>query len=419
MTNRSTRVATARLSALLGLLGLLGMALGTAARADAEDPFNVLVGASLTHDDNLFRLASSTDPQLVLGQSSQSDWITTASLGLRIDKPWSLQRLQLDATATHYRYRNFSYLNFDGFDYRAAWLWELTPRLTGRLTADREESLNSYSDYRSSYTVRNTRTSENRHFDADWWLHGSWHVLGGVAEYQQRNGQLYAADSGYRLLSAEAGGKYVAESGSSVSLLGRNGRGDYLDRNVGPTSLYDNRFDQHEAEVRAIWLVSGKSTLDSRIAHVERKYEHLGNLDYSGTTGRLDYRWTPTGKLQVAVVAARDISSYQEYIPGIYNSSYYVADSLSIAPIWAVGAKTSLRLKYDQSQRNFHGELSPGSAATQQRTDKPRTLLLGLDWAPTRTLSLSGSLQWDRRSSSITGLDYNEASAAFTAQLVF
>jgi exopolysaccharide biosynthesis operon protein EpsL len=409
MTFQSLRVAPLLLPALIG------MACSTLAHADAEDVLNVVVGASLTHDDNLFRLSSGSDAQATLGQSTKSDWITTTSLGLRIDKPWSLQRFQLSATASDYRYRNFSFLNFSGVDYRAAWLWQVTPRLTGRLTADREQSLNNYADYRESaaYTVRNTRINENRHFDADWWLHGSWHLLGGVSEYQQRNGQLYKADGDYRLRSAEAGGKYVAESGSSVSLLGRSGRGDYLNR--PDSSLYDNRFDQHEAEIRATWLASGKSTLDGRLTRVERKYEHLGNLDYSGTTGRLDYRWTPTGKLQLELAAARDISSYQDVV---YNTSYYVADSVSIAPVWSLGDKTSLRLRYEQGQRDFHGEVSLGSPSTP-RTDKPRNLLLGLNWMPTRTLSLNGSLKWDRRSSNITGLDYNEASAAFTAQLAF
>jgi exopolysaccharide biosynthesis operon protein EpsL len=410
MTSNSLRIAPLLIPALVG------MALTTMAYADAEDVLNVVVGASLTHDDNLFRLSDNPGPSASI-PSTQSDWITSTSLGLRIDKPWSLQRFQLSATASNYRYRNFSFLNFSGVDYRAAWLWQVTPRLTGRLTADREQSLNNYADYRGSYTARNTRVNENRRFDADWWLQGSWHLLGGGAEYQQRNGQLYNADGDYRLRSVEAGGKYVAESGSNISLLGRSGRGDYLNRSE--ISPYDNRFDQNEAEIRAIWLASGKSTLDGRLTHVERKYEHLNNLDYSGTTGRLDYSWAPTAKLHVDLVAAREISSYQEYIVTSYNSSYYVADSLSVAPVWLVSDKTSLRLKYEQGQRDFRGELSPGAVVPAQRSDKPRTLLLGLDWTPTRTLSLNGTLKWDRRSSNITGLDYSEASAAFSAQLAF
>jgi exopolysaccharide biosynthesis operon protein EpsL len=407
-----------RAALLLPALLVVGMA-QQSARADAEDVFNVVVGASLTRDDNLFRLPPGSNPQLLLGKSSGADWITTTSLGLRIDKPWSLQRFQLDATATVYRYRSFSYLDFDGLDYRAAWRWQLTPRLTGSLTADRQQALINYADYRTNYTVRNTRTNDDRHFDADWWLHGSWHLIGGISEYQGRNTQTFNAQDDFRLNSAEAGAKYVAESGSSVSLLGRSGRGDYLNRVVGPGSLYDNHFDQHEAELRASWLVSGKSNLDGTLSHVERRHEHFANLDYSGTTGRLDYRWTPTGKLQVDFVAARDIASYQDLSPYGYQSTYYVADSLSIAPLWQVGAKTALRLRYDQSQRDFRGDMSPSLLLPYQRNDKPRTLLLGIDWAPTRTLSVSGTLQWDRRSSNITGLDYNEASAGFTAQLAF
>ena len=105
-----------------------------------EDARRIALGASVSHDSNFFR-----EPGLL--RDPQSETITTGFLGLRIDKPYAQQRFLLDATATAYRYDKFSYLDFDGLDYLAAWDWRLTSHLSGRLSAARTETPTQFQDY--------------------------------------------------------------------------------------------------------------------------------------------------------------------------------------------------------------------------------------------------------------------------------
>src|SRR5436305_9330715 len=89
--------------------------------ADDFDTLNVVAGETLSHDSNVFRVPSSSGPPA--GFSSKSDVFNTHFVGLRLNKPYSLQRFQADVTKSATRYNNFSTLDTDTLNYRAAWLW--------------------------------------------------------------------------------------------------------------------------------------------------------------------------------------------------------------------------------------------------------------------------------------------------------
>lgn len=394
----------------LAALGLL-LAPGIAC-ADPEDALNFTVSTAVRHDDNVFRLPSNVLPPAGLGKTSKSDRINVTTVGLKFDKAYSQQRFQFGATITDNRYDRFSNLDFEARGYQAAWLWRLTSRLSGSLKADRQQSLADFTDYRTGVaTGRNVRTTENRLFNADWWLHGSWHLVGGISEVRQSNSQTFSADASYNLVSAEAGVKYVAESGNSLALLSRQGRGENPGRVLDPVAVLDNRFDNDEIELKLDYQITGKSGVVARVARVERKHEHFSARDYAGTAGRFDYTWKPLGKLQVLLSAGRDIASFQDA-----NGSFFVNDSVSLTPVWQIGAKTAARLKLESSRRDYRGAVTPLAVS---REDRVRSMVLSLDWKPLRALTLSASLQKDRRDSSLAAFDYKATVATITAQLAF
>lgn len=380
-------------------------------RADAGDTLNFIAGGVVRNDDNLFRLPSNFDPQQVLGKPTKSDQVQVTYAGIRLDKSYSQQRVQVDATASHYRYQTFNQLNFDAFDYRALWMWHLTQRFSGNLSVDHKQTQSSFADTRN-FAGSSTVTTENRRFDADWWLHGNWHLTGGVAQYSWRNSQTSRAEDSVRQRSADAGVRYVAASGSSLALLSRQARGTYDERQLNAPQLLDTGFTQAETELRMSWVLSGKSTLDGRVTRLERKHQHFVQRDFGGTAGRLDYTLTPTGKLQLKLSAARDIASYQEA-----NHSYYVNDSLAFAPVWRISDKVALRLNLERSQRDFLGGATLASPVP--RRDRVRSVQLSLDWSPMRFLLLTFSLQHDQRSSNDANFGYDANAASIAAQVSF
>lgn len=385
----------------------MALACAGLAAADEKDAFNVVVGLTATHEDNLFRSAA------LPANAHKSDNVYGANVGLRFDKEYSLQRLQLEATASKYRFANNSFLNFSGVDYRGAWLWRVTPRFSGVLSASRSETLVPYSDQRTVSIAKSTQINENRQFTFDGELAAAWHVIGGVGQSRSRNAQPFQAVGDYVLTGGEIGGKYVSAAGNSISLVQRESNGDYEGRNLlFNGALLDTGFDQSETEARVLWQVSGHSSLDGRIGYLKREHDNFGQRNYSGTVGRLDYLWTPTGKLRFNFVAGRNLYSFQET-----EHSYYVADTFAIAPSWLLSDKTTLRAKLEHVERDFRGAI-PG-AVGPLRSDRTQSVQFGADWKVTRTGLIQGTLSHERRSSNISGIGYSANVIGISGQLMF
>jgi exopolysaccharide biosynthesis operon protein EpsL len=393
-----------------GSLLVAALLASTAAFADALDTVNVTVAESVMRDDNLFRLSSTRDPAAV-GLKQKSDTVTVGTLGLKLAKKVSLQTFELDASLVDYRYQTFDYLSFTATNYSAAWRWALTPRFHGNLTQSRAQSLNSFADY-TGYNNRNMRTDEVTRFDGIFEF-GPWHLLAGAAETKRTNSQLFLEEGDSKLDTVEGGLRRVFSSGASISVVDRHGRGDYFKRPVPiASSLIDNGFDQNERELSVKWPITAKMRLDARAARLERKHDHYAARDYSGSVGSLNLNWDISAKTRLTASVAHELGSFQTSY-----SSYSQTDRVVISPLWQFGAKTGLRLRYDLARRDYLGAVAV--TPYNGRSDTIRAASVALEWQPITALFLSASLQGDRRSSNIAGLDYESKSANVAAQFTF
>src|SRR3990170_3646874 len=203
-------------------LGLVAGMLVQSAAAQEALPLKlaVVLGGSVVWDANVFRLPGSVDPLTAVGKPNKDDRITTTYVGLRIDKSFAQQRFQLDVTKTTYRYNSFTFLDFDALDYRGAWLWHLTPRVSGTLSTEHRQALVPFADFRAFQ--RNISDTDRRIFNLDGWLAGGWHLLLGVFDAETRYTQVFLPQTSSRVKGAEAGLKYIAASGSSVTATRRS-----------------------------------------------------------------------------------------------------------------------------------------------------------------------------------------------------
>lgn len=375
-----------------------------------QGPLWFSASGSATWDDNVFRLPDSADPQAVLGRSSKSDRYLSASIGVHVDKPYSQQRFRLDASETGYRYDTFSFLDSDNFQYDGAWDWHVTPRVSGTLSANRSESLVNYGDYR--LPIRNIVTRRNERLSIDGLLFGGWHLLAGASRDESKNSVAFVQQASYRANGADVGVRYVAESGNSLTFSTRSSRGDYIDQPLDPVNLLDDGYRRDEDELSLEWALSGKSRLNGRLTRIDFRNNHFIQRNFSGTGGLLAYQWRPTGKLSFDVSAGRNLTLYVDNF-----SSYVVADTVSVMPVWRLSARTALRANVSRVVSDYRGAVVtlPGPA----RHDTVDSFQLAADWMPGRNVTLSASLQRDHRASNQADFEFDDTSGRLSAALTF
>lgn len=393
-------------------LGLVAGVLVHSAAAQEALPLKlaVVLGGSVVWDANVFRLPGSVSPLTAVGKPNKDDRISTTYVGLRIDKSLAQQRFQLDVTQTATRFNSFTFLDFDALDYRGAWLWRLTPRASGTLSFEHRQALVPFVDFRGFQ--RNISNTDRRNFNLDGWLGGGWHLLLGVFDSETKYTQVFLPQTSSRSTGADAGLRYIAASGSFVTATRRSSKGTTLNQPLDPVSLIDDGFRLQESELQSTWLASGKSALNGRLAWIERSHEHFSQRDFSGVAGNLDYTWTPTAKLRLAVSARREIAAWWEAL-----SSYVVSDTLSFTPTWQASAKTALRMRLDCTQRDYRGPVIANPGPLREET--VCSAGLGADWTPLRYVTFSANLQRDRRSSNYDAFEFGDTIAAVSASLMF
>lgn len=372
--------------------------------SESRNPVSVVLGTDISQDSNLFRQPSSAQ--------RTSDTITVAYVGLRVDKQVSLQRFQLDVTETMRSYAKTSYLDFNALDYRGAWLWQVGSRISGTLSADRKESLVPFEDVQNpGNPTSNIRISENQMFNLDAWALGDWHLLLGVSQSSQTSDIAVEIQPDFEAVSHEAGIRYAASSGSSVSLIRRSTTGDYLNQSSNP--VLGTGYRQDETELKASWSVTGKSIVNGRLTWLERTQNGAAERNFSGVAGELLYALAATGQLNVNFIAKRDIVPFQDP-----SGSFIVSDTLSVGPVWKITDRTAARLLVAHTISSFDGA-SSGPVTGPHRKDTLNLIELGADWSPANRLVFGASLLRQTRDSTVPAFAFENTIVRITAAYRF
>jgi exopolysaccharide biosynthesis operon protein EpsL len=376
---------------------------GNAGDSSTDNPFKVftvLVDGSVTSDSNLFRRPEAF---------AQSDTISTGKLGFRFDKPYGQQNFQLEVAKTITKYEKFSYLDFDSTNYNGAWRWHFGPRISGKLSASRSESLAPFED--ALGTQRNVRISQNQAFDLDALVSGGWHLLLGTAQNDQKSEQSTVINRtpDFRSTSANAGIKYQTKAGNAITARWQTTDGEYINNPVG---ALNTDYTENLSEIEAAWKISGNSTINARLGWLERENSDVTRRSFSGPSSSLNYSWTPAGKLGLTLTAARKASPLQ-----VIGASYKEDSSLAISPTWRTSDKTSAYLTY--SYQKSEDQASGAPLVTPLREDITQTITLGVSWSAMRKLTFNTSVKQLQRTSNVVFTDYDATVASISAALTF
>ena len=367
-------------------------------QSELPDTLKFRLGQSVEHDSNVFRLPD-TD-------SRKADFYGVTTLGMKFDKRYSLQRIELDVNAQDYRYHRNTALDFTALNYAAAWRWNLTPRLTGNVTADRREYLDNTTLVQSTGSV-NRRTDEANRIDAEYEVGAAFRLLGGAFNRTIKNSATLIQEADTKVTGGEAGAKYVFRSGDFVAYRYRHGNGEFS--GLPSTAVPSRNFTDKEHEVSFEWLPASGTSVQGRLAHLQRQRDDAASSEFSGLVGRINLSWMISGKTRMEAGVIRELASYQPS-----TSSYYDGERLYISPVWKPTEKTAVRLRLDQGVRHYKGVLG-----YEGRRDEISQAGVSVEWEPLRFVKLIGSLAHDRRTSNFAGLDYKANVIGATALFSF
>lgn len=364
--------------------------------ADSGEPADTLrwrAAASVEHDSNVLRAPAAV-----------SDEVGILSAGVRLDKRYSLQRLTLDAEAATHRFRDLSALDYRTLNYRAAWDFQVTPRLQGTASAQRRQ----YRDITdaSTATARAARRLERDDLlEAAWLPGGGWRALAGVERSSSASDDPRSLESSPRVGSVRAGIGYDLASGALATLQWRRGEGEYRSGQAPD-------FRETEPFLTLRWPAGGRTTFQAQAGRLSRRHDTDGARDFRGAVGHAGITWTYSPRTRIEAGLARDLGSY-EFAGGGHVRGW----RWHLEPSWKPSAKTGLRLRLSHETRDWR-TVSP-AAPDAGREDRTRRAALMLEWLPVRPLTLTASVRGERRDSSLPAFDFRATLYALGAKLEF
>jgi exopolysaccharide biosynthesis operon protein EpsL len=403
-----------RFSKAVGALALAVGALAPFGSAFAlfNDQVEIFASETVTYDSNLFRISNGRDPLTFIGNSKKDDVFYTTSVGINVNVPFERQRILAGFAINDTRYERFSGLNFTGHEMRGSWLYQIGNDLSGQVGFAQTRTLGSFTNIAGA--TRNIIDTQQAFANAAYMLGARWRLTGGVDRYQADNSDAARREQDVTVTGAEFGVAYVTPAESSIGVTLREDNGEFPNRQVLPGGPFDNSYRQRSGNLVFDWNPSPQSHLNARAGRVYRNYDQLSQRNFEGTVWRVQYDWRPTVKLTIAAIAQRDISAFEDIA-----TSFVLARGFGLRPSWAVTEKTTISGVLEWSRRTYLGDPGLVTGATAGRTDRVTTTGISAAWQALRNVSVVLTAQRERRTSTAVFGDYTDNLLSARARIGF
>ncbi|MES2149201.1 MAG: XrtB/PEP-CTERM-associated polysaccharide biosynthesis outer membrane protein EpsL [Pseudomonadota bacterium] len=366
------------------LLGALWLA---PARAAPGDTLQFVGGLGFVHEDNLFRLADGQPPF----DGQRGDSARQVLLGLVFDHTYGRQQVQAQAHSTRVTFDHFRQIDYNASDARLDWNWQCAEHLSGSTGASYLQTLAPYTDLRSK--ERNLRDQRRAWLDGAWRLHPSWQVRAAGARERFRYDLASLRYNNRDEDSAEAGLDYLPSSGSSVGLVARRLRGNYLELRPFGALLVDDSFKQDELKLRVIWKASAMTEIELLAGHASRRHQAGGARDASGFNGRASVSVDRGGKLRWNGAAWREFAPLESELV-----SYSLNQGASAGASYALSSKISIDASVRHERRAYR---LPLGASQGELRDTLRQAALSASWSPRQFVQVVAGAARQQRSGAV------------------
>lgn len=381
----------------LSVPALLGIYLFSNVHADELDTFQFSAGINKLYDSNLFRQSV----------NETSDQATISTLGVRFDKTYALQRIMANINYVDNKYEKSDFLNYAATNYNAAWMWSLTPNLTGVLSSARTQRQINFRDLQSA--VKNVSTTTENVFRAEYAPHQVLSLIAGYSEITTENSQTFNAIASNQRIGIDYGVKYKFATGSYVSLLGHTRNGTVNGRPLNFALQFDTGFTDYEYDLEFLIADNGKSNINGKVGYIERQHDNFSLRDYQAYVANVSYELLLTGKLKSNVGLGRGVSAFETF-----NSTYSVTDSINANLSYEISDKIQAGVNVRFSERAFEGR---GQFDTSGRTDREHSYGAQISWRPIRNIGFSLSSTKSNRNSTLAQFDFDDVLTSLNLDL--
>lgn len=362
--------------------------------------FSPFVEETFTADDNVFRISGRADPMTVIGYPVRSDTYLTTSVGLTADVPFSLQRIEASLAYNTVHYNRFRSLDYDGYDLRGSWLWQLGRDLSGEVGVTDSYSLAPFSELLGVFPDKLHRREEFA--KGSWLITPDWKLYLGGDDLVQSNSAPAGQYNDVTVDSFEGSLSRLGGAGDWIGLDARFEMGRFpVGEPVFGTVTVNNNYDQYGYGVVVDWGEGTPSRIVARADEIQRRYYELTQRNINLTTARIEYTWTPSVKTLVSVIAERDISPY-EYV----RSSLVLIKGIILRPLWHATPKIDVSAELGAESRSYLADPLITVGLEAPRVDKVHVVSALLTYRPFEHVTLSLSAEHEQRSSNIEFGDY-------------
>jgi exopolysaccharide biosynthesis operon protein EpsL len=390
-----------------------GLTPATDASALWGDRLELFVAEAVTHDDNVFRISSQSDPAAVLG--SPGDTYRTTSFGFNLDVPVSRQRFLGGLTLNNTSYDRFTVLNFDGHDGRAIWQWQVGNELSGELGYTETLALSSLANIQGDVqsSTPNPLKTQRTFFNAAYTLTPRWRLRGEVSRLEQSNDVSEFQVNDIGIDGTDLTASYVTPANNQVGLNMKVEEARFPNGQTVGTNVIDNAYRQYRVAAVTDLTLTGRSHVGARAGWISRHHDQLPERDFTGTIFHAAYDWMASGKLTLSAIAQRDVSATEQV-----NTSFVLIKSVALRPTLKLTEKIGISGNLEYSDREYLGDPSLVSGAVAP-TERVRVAAVTASYRPLRTVTLDVNWRRESRSSTIAFGDYMAEIISVSARLGF
>jgi exopolysaccharide biosynthesis operon protein EpsL len=378
--------------------------------ADETDKWQISVSDLMGYEDNLFRLSNNSDKRLPTG-ASRSDGINRATLAGALKYDIGRQKILLKAQVASNQYFKNSKLDYISTDSRALWQWRAGKFFSGDIGYN-------YRRYQSSFTntvfFGKDLIDENTYLATGqiaWDPH--WRVRSGFDWTESQHSVKARNFLDRQSTRVFAGLDYISSLNNRIGLEYQFIDTALPNREADSTTLIDNHSLQQSINTLFSWQFLHKTRLDGSFGYTENTYRKFSARDFSGYTGKIALTWDATDKTSL------DLSVWRQLITAAdITANYLVGQGVSLAPIWKITSKLNLLGNISWENRDYAGD--PGlQKGRSVRQDDVLSGQIGLRYSPIRNADIELTYRSEKRSSNLSGADYDSSSVFATAGLKF